>query len=216
MPLVPFGERVLFKQIEDGKNRRDKFESEDRAVVWLGFNREAHEVLTGTPSGVVRAFSYTRRSECCRWDADLIKITQGTPQQAHPTRLGVGIPIKVRFSEPAHVDEAIPKQLARQEQGPRRMRIMPYMLEKNVFLLRDVKGVGTSRLVFMAHEIILKRVESESWRPYARIRLTFEFGCSKNIAMRLNACADMIFILRNRKRWSTHKRWIMDADTMAV
>ena len=63
----------------------------------------------------------------------LIKNMQGTPQQPDPTRPGVGIPIKVRFSEPAHVDEAIPNQPARQEQGPRRMRIMPYMLEKYGF-----------------------------------------------------------------------------------
>ena len=133
MPVVPFGERVLFKQIREGKNRRDKFESEDREGVWLGHNREANEVLIGTPSGVVRAFSYRRRSEGSRWDADLIKNMQGTPEQPDPTRPGVGIPIKVRFSEPAHVDEAIPNQPARQEQGPRRMRIMPYMLEKYGF-----------------------------------------------------------------------------------
>ena len=58
---------------------------------------------------------------------------QGTAQQPDPTRPGVGIPIKVRLSEPAHVDEAIPNQPARQEQGPRRMRIMPYILEKYGF-----------------------------------------------------------------------------------
>ena len=58
---------------------------------------------------------------------------QGTPQQPDPTRPGVGIPIKVRFSEPAHVDEAIPNQPARQEQRPRRMRIMPYKLGKYGF-----------------------------------------------------------------------------------
>ena len=83
-------------------------------------------------------------------------------------------------------------------------------------LLRDVKGVGTSRLVFKAHEIILKRVESESRRPYAKIRLTLEFARSKDIAMSLNALADMIFIVSNRKRWNTQKRWIMDADTMTL
>ena len=47
----------------------------------------------------------------------MIKTMQGTPQQPDPTIIGVGIPIKVRFSEPAHVDEAIPDQPARQEQG---------------------------------------------------------------------------------------------------
>ena len=71
---------------------------------------------------------------------------------------------------------------------------------RNMVLLRDVKGVGTSRLVFKAHEIILKRVESESWRPYAKIRVILELACSNDITMRLNAWADVIFILRNRKR----------------
>ena len=51
MPVVPCGERVLFKQIRQGKKRRDKFESEDREGVWLGHNREAKEVFIGTPSG---------------------------------------------------------------------------------------------------------------------------------------------------------------------
>ena len=77
--VVPFGERVLFKQIREGKHRKDKFESEDSEGVWLGHNREANEVLIGTPSGVVRAYSYRRRSEDSRWDADLIKNMQGTP-----------------------------------------------------------------------------------------------------------------------------------------
>ena len=81
----------------------------------------------------VRVVSYRRRSEGSRWDAELIKNMQGTPQQPDPTRPGVGIPIKVRFSEPAQVDEAIPNQPARQEQRPRRMRIMPYKLGKYGF-----------------------------------------------------------------------------------
>ena len=50
MPVVRFSERVLFKQIREGKNCRDKFESEDREGVWLGHNREANEVLIGKPS----------------------------------------------------------------------------------------------------------------------------------------------------------------------
>ena len=96
------------------------------------------------------------------------------------------------------------------------MRIMPYMLEKYGFT-EGCEGVATnSRLVFKAHEIILKRVESESWRPHAKIRMILELACSNDIAMRLNAWADVIFILRNRKRWNIQKCWIMDAATMAV
>ena len=36
MPAVPLGERVLYKEIREGKQRQDKFESEDREgiLVW--------------------------------------------------------------------------------------------------------------------------------------------------------------------------------------
>ena len=36
MQVIPFGERVLYKQIREGKDRKDKFNSEDHEGVWLG------------------------------------------------------------------------------------------------------------------------------------------------------------------------------------
>ena len=68
-----FAREFFSNRFRKAKNRRDKFESEDSEGVWLGHNREANEVLIGTTPGVVRAFSYRRRSEGSRWDADLIK-----------------------------------------------------------------------------------------------------------------------------------------------
>ena len=38
MVVLPFGERVLYKQIRESKERKDKFESEDLEGVWLGHN----------------------------------------------------------------------------------------------------------------------------------------------------------------------------------
>ena len=128
MPGVPFDERVLFKQIREGKtSSRAKT---GKVCGWATIGRPMK--FSSERSQGSFELSLTD-AEVRAPDATRLKNMQGTPQQPDPTRLGVGIPIKVRFSEPAHVDEAIPNQLARQEQGPRRMWIMPYMLEKYGF-----------------------------------------------------------------------------------
>ena len=66
MVVSPFGERVLYKQIRESKERKDNFESEDLEGVWLGHNRGSNEVLIGTQHGIVRAFSFRRRDEGSR------------------------------------------------------------------------------------------------------------------------------------------------------
>ena len=127
-----------------------------RAKTGKGHNLEATEVLIGTPSGVVRAFSYRRRREGSRWNADMIKNSS--------SKIRPDLESGHLSSEPAHVDEAVPNQLQGKSKGQDACGSCRTCL-RNMVLLRDVKGVGTSRLVFKAHEIILKRVDSKSWRP---------------------------------------------------
>ena len=97
MPVVPCGERVLYKEIREGKQRQDKFESEDREGIWLGHCRSTNEYLIGTCNGVVRAFSFRRRDDGARWDAQLIQGMSGTPQQPDPNKPGSRISIRVHF-----------------------------------------------------------------------------------------------------------------------
>ena len=61
--VVPFGEKVWYKQIREGKDRKDKFESEQKEGVWLGHSRTSNEVLIGTKEGVVRTCTITRQPE---------------------------------------------------------------------------------------------------------------------------------------------------------
>ena len=39
---------MLYKQIREGKDRRTKFETEDKEGIWLGHNRGTNEALIGT------------------------------------------------------------------------------------------------------------------------------------------------------------------------
>ena len=78
--VVPFGERVLYKEIREGKDRRTKFETEDKEGIWLGHNRGTNEALIGTPHGVAQAYSFRRRDDASRWSQALIPMHAGELQ----------------------------------------------------------------------------------------------------------------------------------------
>ena len=129
IPEVAFCERVLYKQIREGKNRRDKLESEDRESVCLGHSRNAYECLIGTTEGVVRAYSFRRRDETSRLDARLIQGIKGTHQQPDPGRPGRRIRFHFHFEDEQadKEDEAAPEAA---DTVHRRFRIFPKILHK--------------------------------------------------------------------------------------
>ena len=112
IPVVASGERVLYKQIREGKNRRDKLESEDRESVCFGHSRNAYQCLIGTREGVVRAYSFRRRDETSRWDARLIQGVKRTHQQLDPGRPGGRIRIRFHF-EGEQADSERPRRPTR-------------------------------------------------------------------------------------------------------
>ena len=83
--VVPFGERVLYKEIREGKDCRTKFETEDKEGIWLGHNRGTNEALIGTPHGVAQAYSFRRRDDASRWSQALIPMHTGECR-CHPRR----------------------------------------------------------------------------------------------------------------------------------
>ena len=95
----------------------------------LGHARESNEVLVGTRTGVVRAWAVRRRDPDDRWDADLIKNMQGTPQRPNPNKPGATIPIRINFDPIDRTQMPIILQAARDEEGPRSMQIRSWMLE---------------------------------------------------------------------------------------
>ena len=108
--VVPFGERVLYRQIREGKDRRTKFETEDKEGIWLGHNRGTNEALIGTPHGVVRAYSFRRRDDASRWSTALISGMKGTPKQPDPSRPGIHNPIKMQMIGLEHSEAVIPRR----------------------------------------------------------------------------------------------------------
>ena len=98
-PVVPFGEYVFYKEIRDGKERKNKLEPEDKDGTYLGHARNSNEVLIGTPLGVVRAYSFRRRAEGRRWNKAAIEGMRGTPNQPDPSKPGVRIPMRISNSE---------------------------------------------------------------------------------------------------------------------
>ena len=125
LEVVPIGEKVWYKQIREGKDRKDKITSEEKEGVWLGHARTSNEILIGTRQGVVRAYSVSRQSEDQRWDGQLIQEMVGTPQKPDPKREGTHIPIKVTFDSP---EEAEADQAREKQEDVRRMRITADML----------------------------------------------------------------------------------------
>ena len=129
IPLVPFGEKVWYKELRASKERKEKFESEWREGVWLGHSRESNEAVIGTKDGAVRAYAIKRQDEDRRWDGELLKDLQGTPQQPDPGKPGLAIPIRIHFDPPS-LQEPIRAEENEKPRQIRRMKITARMLEK--------------------------------------------------------------------------------------
>ena len=129
IPVAVFGEKVWYKELRTGKERKDKFESEWHEGVWLGHSRDSNEAIIGTTAGTVKAYAVKRQDEESRWDSGLLKDLQGTPQQPDPKKPGLAIPIRLNFDPPAK-EEAIPVAAEDKKTQVRRMKITGYMLRK--------------------------------------------------------------------------------------
>ncbi len=129
VPVVPFGEKVWYKEIRETKERKEKFCSEWREGIWLGHQRSSNEALVGTNRGVVKAYSVKRREPDQRWSKEAILGMVGTPQQPDPTKPGTKIPIRVSF-DAERGGEPVPSELPKDEAPVRRMRFTPGILEK--------------------------------------------------------------------------------------
>jgi len=130
IPVVPFAERVWYKQVREGKDRKNKFDSEWRLGLWLGHARCSNEIIIGTKEGVVRAYSIKRREEGARWSAEDIKNLKGTPQKPDPCRPGSFIPIRINMGEDE--EEAVKTSVPSDDIGItlRRMKITKGISEK--------------------------------------------------------------------------------------
>ena len=73
IPSVCFGEKVWYKQLREGKDRKDKFCTEWHEGIWLGHTRNSNEHIIGLSDGAVKAFSIRRQDLHVRWNAGLVQ-----------------------------------------------------------------------------------------------------------------------------------------------
>ena len=90
---------MWYREVRQGKQQKDKGESEMREGVWLGHADRTNEVLVGTESGVIRVYDVIRKPAKERWNAAMIQSIQGTPRQPDSSKPGGRIPVRVRFGE---------------------------------------------------------------------------------------------------------------------
>ena len=131
IPVVPFGEKVWYKEIRQTKERANKLESEWREGVWLGHARNSNEHLIGTRVGAVKAYAIKRQPEGQRWSAAIISELQGTPQQPDPSKPGIAIPVRIQFDSVEAAPLPPPAEASRRQ--IRRMRINETILKKYGF-----------------------------------------------------------------------------------
>ena len=61
--MVPIGEKIWYKRLRVGIERKNKAETEWFTGIWLGPAAISSETLIGTPTGVVRASAIKRFEE---------------------------------------------------------------------------------------------------------------------------------------------------------
>ena len=80
--MIPFGETVWYRQLREGKSRKEKLLSEWYEGIWLGHAMDSNETLIGTDQGVVRAYSIIRKEEGSKWDSKRILEMKREPSAA--------------------------------------------------------------------------------------------------------------------------------------
>ena len=63
LEVVPFGESVWYRTLDDSVGRKRALESKWKEGIWLGHHRCSSEVLIGTSTGVVKAWTVRRNSK---------------------------------------------------------------------------------------------------------------------------------------------------------
>ena len=100
MDVMPFGETVLYRKLEETGDRKRILESKWAEGIWLGHARKSNEVMIGTANGVIRAWSVRRMPDDKKWNRELIKNLKGTPQKHNPNMPGAEVRIDVAVPEP--------------------------------------------------------------------------------------------------------------------
>jgi hypothetical protein len=98
MEVVLFGEKVMYKKLQQTGQRKNILDTDWEEGLLLGHTRTSTEVLIGTAEGVVRAWAVRRKVEDERWSGATIKEMKGTPARPDPNMSGIDIPIRIKVT----------------------------------------------------------------------------------------------------------------------
>ena len=104
-PIAKFGERVLYKEMKDGKSTAAKIDSTWHSGIWLGLKGRTGEHIVGTSEGVVKAYTVRRRSEDERWSVEEVNGMKGTPSQPKPGGEELKVPVRIQSPETPIIEE---------------------------------------------------------------------------------------------------------------
>ena len=79
MPLLPFGEKILHKQLKKTGDLKNSLQPRFKFAFYLGSRSRSGEHFVGKPEGVVRCRDVRRLTEDKRWDLDGLKAVKGAP-----------------------------------------------------------------------------------------------------------------------------------------
>ena len=108
-PIVQFGEKVLYKEIRESANKKEKLDVMWLRGVWIGVDDHAEEALIGTEEGVVRAHSVKRLPAQDRWRKEAVLAVKGTPEEPVPGRGVIPVPVVIRAEVESEVPQSSPK-----------------------------------------------------------------------------------------------------------
>ena len=83
-PLIAFGERVYFRPVRTGNQKKNDFESKFMEGHYVGTNSRTAELLVMTKHGVVRGISFNRMPEEQRWSNVGFEELKGLPWNMFP------------------------------------------------------------------------------------------------------------------------------------
>ena len=116
MPLVPFGEIVLYLPLQTAAG--NKGEPAKKHGIWLGTIERTEEAFIGIARGVVKCRTVNRLSTDDRWDKDMVLGMQGAPWEPVLGKKIAHIPVEINDNcHEMDVEDEMHKTLDNDDEG---------------------------------------------------------------------------------------------------
>ena len=115
LPLVPFGEKVLYKKLKATGDKKNSLEPRFSYGIYLGSRPKSGEHYIGIEEGVIRCRDVRRLAEDKRYDVEMLEKIKGTPWSplGGDAMLEVPTNIKTETLRPDENDEYRPILISR-------------------------------------------------------------------------------------------------------